>query len=201
MVTDLARRSIVLGLGAGIALSGLALPAAALTTNSATALVDRMVGEINTVINSGKSEKSMYRDFERIFVKYADVPAIALISLGADRRRASKAQQQAYIKAYQGYISRKYGKRFREFIGGRLEVEGARKVKKNIEVKTTAYLRGEDPFIVTFLVSDRSGKEKFFNMYIEGVNMVLTEKTEIGAMLDRRGGNIDALISDLTKAS
>ena len=51
------------------------------------------------------------------------------------------------------------------------------------------------------MVSDRSGREKFINMYIDGVNMVLTEKTEIGAMLDRRGGNIDTLIADLRKAS
>ena len=37
-------------------------------------------------------------------------------------------------------------------------------------------------------------------MFIEGINMLLTERTEIGAMLDRRGGNIDAMIADLRKA-
>jgi phospholipid transport system substrate-binding protein len=49
-------------------------------------------------------------------------------------------------------------------------------------------------------VSDRSGQNKFFNMPIEGVNLLLTERTEIGAMLDKRRGNIDALIKDLLKA-
>ena len=201
MVTDFTRRSFTAGLGLGVV--GAILPTGvwAISTNAASALVDRAVTDINKVINSGKSEKTMYKDFEKVFVKYADVQAIALISLGADRRRASPKQLQAYTKAYQGYISRKYGKRFREFIGGRLELKGAKTVKNHVEVKTTAFLRGEDPFEVTFLVSDRSGKEKFFNMYIEGVNMVLTEKTEIGAMLDRRKGNIDSLIADLKKAS
>ncbi|MDV7144126.1 ABC transporter substrate-binding protein [Tropicimonas sp. TH_r6] len=171
------------------------------TPASATQLVEKLVAEINRVIASGKSEKAMYRDFEKIFVRYADVPTIALVSLGADGRRATDAQKRAYVSAYQGYISRKYGKRFREFIGGRLEVKGAKKVKKYIEVKTTAFLKGEDPFEVSFVVTDRSGTEKFINMYIEGVNMVLTEKTEIGTMLDRRKGNIDQLIADLKKAS
>jgi phospholipid transport system substrate-binding protein len=50
---------------------------------------------------------------------------------------------------------------------------------------------------VTFLISDRSGSDKFFNMFIEGVNMLLTERAEIGAMLDRRRGDIDALIAEL----
>ena len=39
---------------------------------------------------------------------------------------------------------------------------------------------------------------KFFNLYIEGINMLLSERAEIGAMLDARGGNLDALIRDLS---
>ena len=72
-----------------------------------------------------------------------------------------------------------------------------KKVKNWFEVSCVAHLRGEAPFEVTFLVSDRSGKDLFFNMFIEGVNLLLTERTEIGAMIDRNGGNIDKMIADL----
>ena len=58
-------------------------------------------------------------------------------------------------------------------------------------------LRGSAPFEVTFLVSDKSGRGKFFNMFIEGVNLLLTERTEIGALLDARKGNLNQLIKDL----
>ena len=58
-------------------------------------------------------------------------------------------------------------------------------------------LRGEGPFEVNFHVSDKSGSDKFFNVYIEGVNLLLTERTEIGAMLDARGGDLNRLIKDL----
>lgn len=200
-MTDLTRRTFARGTALVLAAAFLPAAAYASTPQSATKLVDSLISEINNVINSGKSEQSMYRDFERIFVKYADVPSIAGVSLGADWRRATDAQKRAYVDAFQGYISRKYGKRFREFIGGRLEIQNSKQVKKYIEVKTIAFLRGEDPFEVAFVVSDRSGREKFINMYIEGVNMVLTEKTEIGVMLDRRKGSIDALIADLKTAS
>lgn len=177
------------------------LPAHALSEGSATQLVDRLVADINAVIASGKSESAMYGDFERIFSRYADVPIIARYALGVEARRASPAQLRAFTAAFQRYISVKYGKRFREFIGGQIEVQGARTVKSGVEVKTLARLRGQAPFDVTFLVSDKSGKPLFFNMFIEGINMLLTERTEIGAMLDRRGGSIDQMIADLKAAA
>lgn len=195
------RRFILSSAAAGVGLSLTPLPALALDEATAIALVGAMVADINKTISSGKSEAAMIRDFEKLFGKYADTAIMARYALGVDARQASKSQMRAFTKAFQGYIARKYGKRFREFIGGRLEVVSARKIKAGYEVKCTAFLKGEAPFEVTFLVSDKSGKDKFFNMFIEGVNLLLTERTEIGAMLDRRGGDIDAMISDLQKLS
>ncbi|WP_299685553.1 phospholipid-binding protein MlaC [uncultured Tateyamaria sp.] len=186
--------------GVGTALLVPPLPALALNANGASRLVDGLVADINTVIASGKGENAMFRDFERIFARYSDTSYIAAYAMGVDGRRASNAQKRAFSNAFQGYISRKYGKRFREFIGGRLEVNDVKQVKTWYEVRTTAFLRGESPFNVTFHVSDRSGKPLFFNMFIEGINLLLTERTEVGALLDRNGGNIDAMISALSKA-
>ncbi len=179
-----------------------ALPTAAFALNETTAkgLVEKLVQEINKVIASGKSEAAMIGDFERIFKRYSDTSYIAAYAMGVDGRRASGAQKKAFSTAFTAYVARKYGKRFREFIGGRLEVQSVKKVKSFYQVRTIAYLKGESPFEVDFHVSDRTGKDLFFNMYIEGINMLLTEREEIGAMLDRRKGNIDQMITDLKKA-
>jgi phospholipid transport system substrate-binding protein len=133
-------------------------------------------------------------------VKYGDVPIIARSALGVAARSASSAQMSAFTKAFQGYLARKYGKRFREFIGARFEVVGARPVKTFYEVKSTAIFRGQAPFEVLWHVSDKSGQDRFFNLVIEGVNMLASERTEIGAMLDRRRGDLNAMIEDLKKA-
>ncbi|WP_299849125.1 phospholipid-binding protein MlaC [uncultured Roseovarius sp.] len=193
------RYFIATGLSAA-AMFGLPGQAVALTDASARALVDRVVGDINKVIASGKSQSAMIADFERIFGRYADVNVIARSALGADSRRASNGQLRAFTDAFKGYVARKYGKRFREFIGGKIEVNSVRKVKSWHEVLSTVQLRGSSPFDVRFLVSDRSGRDLFFDMIIEGVSLRISERTEIGAMLDRRNGNIDALIADLKNA-
>ena len=201
-MTQVSRRTATGLIAAAVATFTLApSTASALSEGSAKKLVDALVGEINRVIASGKSEQAMFKDFKRIFAKYGDTSYIAAYAMGNDGRRASNAQKKKFSAEFQTYISRKYGSRFREFIGGRLEVKGVRPVKSWYEVQTTAFLRGESPFTVTFLVSNRTGSDKFFNMFIEGINLLLTERTEIGAMIDKRGGNIDKMIADLRNAA
>ena len=189
----------VFGAGVGAVALTLALPqtAQALTVDNARALVGRTIEGVNSIINSGKSETAMLKDFERLFAKYADVPVIARSALGVAATSASKGQMSAFTKAFQGYISRKYGRRFREFIGGRIEVVDAKAVKSYYEVITVATLKGESPFDLRWHVSDKSGKNLFFNIIIEGINMLASERAEIGAILDKRKGDIDALIADL----
>ena len=193
----MSRRRFAAGFALGSVAMALPLPALALTVEDARALIDKAVAEINATIASGKSETAMYGDFERIFSRYADVAAIAQRALGPAARNASKAQMAAFTKAFQGYISRKYGSRFREFIGGTIEVTDARPLKSFYEVVSVALLKGQAPFDLRWHVSDKSGRNLFFNIIIEGINMLASEGAEIGAMLDKRKGDLDALIVDL----
>lgn len=196
----LTRRAFGAGLAAGTGFLAFALPVRAMTVEQAHQLIDKAIGEVNATINSGKSEQAMYGDFERIFVTYADVPTIARSALGPASKQASAAQMAAFTKAYQGYISRKYGRRFREFIGGKIEVTDARPYKSYYEVISTATLQGEAPFDLRWWVGDKSGRNLFFNIIIEGVNMLASERTEVGAILDKNGGDIDKLIAALNAA-
>ena len=90
MQIDPTRRSLLAALAAAAAVvpTGAAF---ALTEQAAAALVRRCVDEINAAVNSGKSGAALYREFERIFERYADVPTIARYSLGPAARTASDA--------------------------------------------------------------------------------------------------------------
>ncbi|WP_188713839.1 MlaC/ttg2D family ABC transporter substrate-binding protein [Paracoccus acridae] len=195
------RRGILMLLGGAAALSVAPLRGAwALDSNHAHALIDTALGEVYGVINSGKPTAQMYRDFESIFVRYADVDVIARSALGPAARQADPAALSAYTQAFQGYIGRKYGKRFREFIGSKIEVTGARPLKSFYAVTSVAYLNGRAPMEVEWHVSDKSGRDRFFNIIIEGVNMLASERAEISAMLTARRGDLAALTADLQAA-
>ena len=201
MQTEFTRRQLLMlgaaGFVAGTAVLALPRGAWALDVVQARGLIDQVVGEVNAVISSGASEATMLTRFEALFVRYSDVPVIARSVLGPAAKQATPAQMAAFTKAFQGYISRKYGRRFREFIGGRIEVNDAHAIKSYYEVVSTAYLKGSAPFDLRWQVSDKSGKLLFFNIIIEGVNLLSSERTEVGALLDQQGGSIDRLIATL----
>ena len=180
-----------------LAVSNVATLGCAADAKDAEVLVTNLVADINAVISSGSSEAVMVKQFEEIFKLYADVPTIARYALGNDARALSKSQMEKFTKIYSVYVSHKYGRRFREFIGGKIVVQKSRPIKSFFEVETLAHLKGWEPFTVSFLVSNRSGKLLFFNMFIEGINMLLSERTEIGAMLDKRRGDIQRVMEDL----
>ena len=140
--SHIARRTVLVGL-ASCALAG---PVFALDRREATQLVDQLVGQINAAIDSGISETKLIGQFERIFADYADVNIIARSALGPAARTAKPAEIEAYVAAFRGYIARKYGKRFHEFVGGKIAVTGTSDRGKFYEVMAMTELRGSAPF-------------------------------------------------------
>jgi len=192
------RRAVLLQGAALAATLGLTGPALAQDVAAARSLVDRLVADVNAVIASGAPEDAMISQFAQVFQAYADAPTIARYSLGADARAATPDQLARYTQAFSNYVAEKYGRRFREFVGGQVVVEDARAVPNGIEVQTTAFFTNQAPFRVDFWVSAGSGQLKFFNLIVEGVNMLLSERTEVQALLDQRGGDLERLIADLS---
>ncbi len=197
--SGMTRRGLLAGVAAAALVGAAADPALALNTGQAKAMVDKLVAELNVMINSGKTASQLRGRFEQFFVTWADVPTIARSILGPDARSASAAQMRAYTAAFQGYMARKYGKRYLEFQGGEIVVQRAEKWKSHYQVHTTVKMRGRAPFSVIFRVSDRSGREKIFDMIIEGISLLKSEAVEVRALLDRNGGSIDKLTQALGK--
>jgi phospholipid transport system substrate-binding protein len=194
------RRAFVGLLSGAAAVALLPVRVLAQSVSVARQLVDELLIDLYAMINSGSSSNRLYADFEDLLIRYADMPIIAQTVMRVEWRRASSAQRSAFITTFRSYIARKYGSRFRELIGGTFEITDTRQIRNFVEVTTTANLRNEAPFEVIWLVSNGSGQHKFFNLIIEGINLATTEAEEVGALLDRNGGNIDAMIADLRNA-
>ena len=166
---------------------------------AAEGLIRNISEKVNTVISSGSSEDKVIIELEEIFKKYADTDIMSLTSLGPARRRASEVQLDNFKIAFQIYFLKKYARRFRELRDGEISILSSRAVRSIVEVKTRIRLIDWAPFEVVWLVSDRSGEIKIFNIIIDGINLLSSERTEIGVMLENRNGDIDLLSSDLRK--
>jgi len=187
-------------LGSLAALSFAPMPSFALSQAQATKLIDQLSSDILKAINAGGSDAQRFKAFEKIFAKYADVPRIAQKALGPVWRDASSAQRNAYVSAFAGYMARFYGRRFREFVGSEITVTGAEEAPGGYLVDSLIKLQGSDPFDTQWHVISSGGRNKMYNMYIEGVSVLSDVRVQIGTMLDKRGGDIDALTAHLKTA-
>lgn len=200
----LLNRRAVLGGAAGlIAVAGVtAVPgrALALSTGQATSLIQQVVDQVLSIVNGNTSTGQAMAQFERMFDRYADVNVIAQSVLGPPWRSASGAQKSAFVAAFKGYLSRKYGSEFREFRGASMQITGATDHgNKGVVVSSIVNVPGSAPVTVEWQVSDRSGSPKMFNMFIEGVSMLSTERSEVRAILEANRNSIDGLIADLKR--
>lgn len=197
--SDFSRRA-ALGLFAAGAAALLAGPVLAQATDKATALIQSLSADLTKIVNSGRRGNALYGDFERLLARYADMPAVAASVLGPPWRGASQGQRQAFVAAFQGYLSRKYGAQFDEYQNAKIEVTGAKDGgKAGVLVQTRVLRPGKESVAVDWQISDRSGQAKVVNLVIEGVSMLATERAEIGAMLDAQKGSVDGLTQALNK--
>ncbi len=194
----LTRRAVLLGLAAVAAVAAVGGPAWATSTREAEALVTRLSGELTQLVASGRSEAQIYAGFESLLQRYADMPAVAASVLGPPWRGASNAQKQGFVAAFTHYLSRRYGKQFREYRNARIAVIGARDGgKAGVLVSTKVVRPGQEDIAVDWQISDRGGSARVVNLVIEGVSMLSGERAQVGAMLDAQRGSIDGLIAQL----
>lgn len=196
---NLDRRAV---LGAGLATAIVAsLPAtmAAASQKDAEQLIFKVVDEVQGIINSGQSEGAMIQSFQGLFQRYAHVTTIARSVLGPAWRSASSGDQKAYSSALQGYLARKYGKQFRSFIGATIDVTKSTDFgQKGIIVESVVKSPKFSATKVEWHVVEAGGQLKFFDLYVAGVKLISTERSEVRTVLDRNGGSVGKLAQALS---
>lgn len=201
MRSNINRRTLLTATAAAVGVASLSGRAFALTEAQSVALIQQVSAEVQRIINSGSSESRMMADFENIFKNFGDVPRIAGTCLGVAWRSASSAQKQRYVPAFQRYISRKYGRQFRSFAGATITIVRSRDTgNRGVLVETSIDTPTSAPFITEWHVIDAGGRPKFFDMRIEGISLITTERAEIGAMLEAVRGDVDQLTARLNAA-
>ncbi|MEM6467565.1 MAG: ABC transporter substrate-binding protein, partial [Pseudomonadota bacterium] len=139
------RRALLLGAGA-LALTTFVAPKAvyAQQVEDATSLIKTVSAEVTRIANSGQAEAAALREFRSLFNTYADVPTIARSVLGSPWRQASQQDRNAFVNAFEDYLSAKYGRQFNEYRGARISV-------------TKASDQGSKGVLVYSVVSPKSG--------------------------------------------
>ncbi|MEM9139272.1 MAG: ABC transporter substrate-binding protein [Pseudomonadota bacterium] len=192
------RRQALIGATSVAILAGVS-PAWALDSSGAKAHVSGTISELKALLQSAGSGASRAPELKRIMETRSDMPLIAKFSAGRAWRDMNTDQQGRFVSAFSHYISVVYARRFDEYSGDpQIDVGRTRDAgRKGVLVETPITLPGGEKVAVEWLVNDRAGPTKIYDMLIEGISMVVTQREEIGQMLARRNDNVEDLIRDL----
>ncbi|MCI4660406.1 MAG: ABC transporter substrate-binding protein [Neomegalonema sp.] len=192
----LAATAVVAGLAGGLA----PVPGHAQDVEQSKAFVQDVADRLLALVRAPGTAQDKRDALKALLDETAAMSLIARYAVGRPWKDMSETQRDAYVAAFKNYLSRTYSSRFTDYKGESLEILNATdQGKKGVFVLSQVKIPGGEPIDVEWRVSDRSGSLQIIDLYVAGVSMLITQRDEFTAMLDQRGGNIDAFISELTQ--
>ena len=185
-------------LGALLALTLAPAPGRALEPSEAEAFVRDVVDRMIEIVRTADARNTRVDEVMALIKETTAVEAIARFTMGATWRRMSESQREAFLDAFERYAARVYVNRIGDYEGQTVEVTGAQDVgRKGILVQSVLQSPAADDIALEWLVTDRNGPVQLVDLIAEGVSISISQREEFGAMLERRGGDVDRFIEDL----
>ena len=132
---------------------------------------------------------------------YVDFYRMSSLVLGKHWRTASKQQKQLFTREFKKLLVRTYSsaftEQFKEWTIHYLPLKLKENAKKTT-VKTQLLQPGLQPVNVDYYMAVRKGEWKVYDMKIEGISLVITNRNTFNSLVKRKG-SLDAVISELSK--
>jgi phospholipid transport system substrate-binding protein len=177
-----------------------ALPGAARAANDPTSFIADLGARAIKVLTSTSSEAERERQFRALFEEGFDVNEIARFVLGPYWRTATDAQRAEFVKLFEDYVVHAYTVRFNAYAGQQLKVLGARPEGDNawvVQSQIALPNSNQPPVRVDWRVTKRGDTYKIADVTVEGVSMALTQRQEFASVIQRNGGQLEALLKVL----
>jgi phospholipid transport system substrate-binding protein len=137
--------------------------------------------------------------FRQLFQADFDGPGIARFVLGRYWRSASEEEQQEYLKLFEDYVVFVYGTRLSSFSGETFKVRGTRTDGNGTIVSTDIISPGDAPIKVDWRLVTENGAFKINDVIIEGISMMVTQRSEFASVIQRHGGQMGGLLALMRK--
>jgi phospholipid transport system substrate-binding protein len=165
------------------------IPAAA--SEFVTVLADRV---INVLKDKALSKDDRVKALAAVFLEGFDVRGIGLFVLGVYGHKASESERDTYLNVFREYVVQTYAVRFNTYAGESfLVTKAAPDGDIGAWVTTGIGQAGEEPTEVQWRVRKEPEGYKIIDVVVEGVSLLVTQRSEFSAVLQRNNGNIASL--------
>jgi phospholipid transport system substrate-binding protein len=165
----------------------------------AEAFIDRLAQDgIGFLSDVSMSDDGRKGEFRKLLNKNFDLNTIARFTLGRNWKSLSDAQRKEYLSSFKRMIVEVYSRRFSDYQGQKLEVRGSRPEGTSDVLVKTAIVPPSGPEVaVDWRVRKSSGEYKVVDVIVEGVSMAVTQRADFSSVIQRGGGDVNALLVHL----
>ncbi len=179
-----------------------------LSTNSAAAtetpeeFIERLAQDAITFLTDKSIPAEVRNENFRTMLRSAfDVDRGTRFLLGPFQRRATEEELAAFRQALEDNLVETYAWRFTQYKGQEYRIVGARDGPRGAKVvqSTVALNEGEAPVVIEWVVNDTDDGWRIFDIQVEGLSLLVTQRDEYVSVIRRNGGRVSALIDALKR--
>jgi phospholipid transport system substrate-binding protein len=130
-----------------------------------------------------------------------DLTGICRFVLGPYWRTAAPAEQQEFSRLFTERLIDFYGRRLAQSGDGDFVVTGSRTSADGVIVSSRIVPQLGAPIALDWRLGVSEGHYKIADVYVDGVSMALSQRSEIAELLAREGGQLTELLATLRKES
>jgi phospholipid transport system substrate-binding protein len=171
---------------------------------AATFIRDLGARSIDVLIKEELPRSEVNRRFRLLLNEGFDVPYIARFVLARNWQAANPAQQKEYMELFEKLIVQVYADRFAQYAGKNIDINkslkilGHRPEGDSDAIVSTQIIRPDAPPVaVDWRVRQRGSNFKIIDIAVEGVSMSVTQRSEFASVIQRGGGQMEALLQAL----
>src|SRR5216683_2160279 len=189
------RRSLLTSLFILMATASSAAPPV-VNSADAVAFMNQLWGRAIEVLNNKSDAAARQARFRELFHADFDSPGIARFVLGRYWRNASEEEQQEFVRLFEEYVVFVYTARFANFGGETIKIRGSRSDGDGVIVSTDVISPGSaSPLRIDWRLVTDNGGYKINDVIVEGVSMMVTQRSEFASVVQRNGGQLRGLIA------
>jgi phospholipid transport system substrate-binding protein len=134
--------------------------------------------------------------FRQLFQADFDGLAIARFVLGRYWRSASDEERQEFLGLFEDYVVYVYGTRLSDFSGETFRIRSSRTDGDGTIVSTDVFTPGANaPIKVDWRLIPENGGFKITDIIIEGISLMVTQRSEFASVIQRHGGQMGGLLA------
>jgi phospholipid transport system substrate-binding protein len=169
----------------------------------AEAFVASLAGDaIAALTTTGATREQRENRARELLARYFAVDTIGRWVLGRYWQQATPAEQADYLTLFEDLIVTTYVDRFSRYSGERLTVSRSLVDEASGDVLVYSQITrpaGGQPVEVGWRVRARDGTMKIVDVYVEGVSLGQTQRSEFASVIRNTGGKVAGLLDEMRR--